>query len=257
MSDNNFNRAPRVKNALDNQKLKLQAKNEQGRNANLSWNLFSNNPRVTVWTGVDGDKDNGKITGAFDTLGFFQFLEGLKMAIAFQPTEGAKDFRNKVELMRPNFKPGGGRPDGVVKASEVWFGKDTEGVVWLSLCAYNRPMIKFTLLPNEYHQFRHATGESLSPGEASTKLAAPAYIRALELIMAHLQVTEYKEPPPRDNQGGNRGGQGGGGGYGGGNRGGNGGGQGGGGTYDRRSSGGGGGSASGGGFSESDEDLPF
>jgi uncharacterized membrane protein YgcG len=249
MSDNNFNRTPRVKNALDNQKLKLQAKNEQGKNANLSWNLFSNNPRVTVWTGVDGDKDNGKITGAFDTLGFYQFLEGLKMAIAFVPTEGAKEFRQKVELMRPNFKPGGGRPDGVVKASEVWYGKDAEGVVWLSLCAYQRPMIKFVLIPNEYHQFRHATGEALSAGEASTKLAAPGYIRALELIMAQLQVVEYKEPPPRD-QGGNRGGQGGGG-YGGGNRG---GGQGGGGNYDRRNTGGGGGGDTG---TTGDDDLPF
>lgn len=250
MSDNNFNRTPRVKNALDNQKLKLQTKNEQGKNANLSWNLFSNNPRVTVWTGVDGDKDNGKITGAFDTLGFFQLLEGLKMAIAFVPTEGAKEFRNKVELMRPNFKPGGGRPDGVIKASEVWYGKDADGVVWLSLCAYQRPMLKFTLLPNEYHQFRHATGEAVSAGEASCKLAAPAYIRALELIMAQLQVVEYKEPPPRDQQGGgNRGG--GGGGYGGG--------QGGGGNYDRRNGGGGGSSApAGGGFdTASDGDLPF
>lgn len=249
MSDNNFNRTPRVKNALDNQKLKLQAKNEQGRNANLSWNLFSNNPRVTVWTGVDGDKDNGKITGAFDTLGFYQFLEGLKMAIAFRPTEGAKEFRNKVELMRPNFKPGGGRPDGVVKASEVWYGKDADGVVWLSLCAYQRPMIKFILVPNEYHQFRHATGEALSPGEASTLLAAPAYIRALELIMAQLQVVEYKEPPPRDN---NRGGGGGsGGGY---NRG-----SGGGGNYDRRSdsSSSGGSSGGGGGFDGGNDDLPF
>lgn len=254
MSDNNFNRAPRTKNALDNQKLKLYSKNEQGRNASLSWNLFSNNPRVTVWTGVDGDKDNGKITGAFDTLGFYQFLEGLKMAIAFRPTEGAKEFRNKVELMRPNFKPGGGRPDGVVKASELWYGKDQDGVVWLSLCAYNRPMIKFTLVPNEYHRFTHATGESLSAGEGSTLLAAPAYVRTLELFMAHLQVVEYKEPPPRDNQRG--GGQGGGGGYGGGNRGGN-GGQGGGGTYDRRGSGGGG--SSGGGFSDDagGDDLPF
>ena len=254
MSDNNFNRTPRVKNALDNQKLKLQAKNEQGKNANLSWNLFSNNPRVTVWTGVDGDKDNGKITGAFDTFGFYQFLEGLRMAIAFQPTEGAKEFRNKVELMRPNFKPGGGRPDGVIKASEVWYGKDAEGVVWLSLCAYQRPMIKFILVPNEYHQFRHSTGEALSAGEASARLAAPAYIRALELIMAQLQVVEYKEPPPRDNQGGNRGGQGGGG-YGGGNRG----GQGGGGNYDRRNGGGGGSAPTGGGFDDGggDGDLPF
>jgi hypothetical protein len=255
MSDNNFNRAPRVKNALDNQKLKLQAKNETGRNANLSWNLFSNNPRVTVWTGVDGDKDNGKITGAFDTLGFYQFLEGLKVAIAFRPTEGAKEFRNKVELMRPNFKPGGGRPEGVVKASEVWYGKDAEGVVWLSLCAYQRPMIKFPLLPNEYHRFCHATGETLSAGEASTLLAAPAYIRALELIMAQLQVVEYKEPPPRDP---NRGGGSGGGNYGGGNRGGN-GGSGGGGNYDRRNSGGGssGGSGGGGSFDDGGEDLPF
>lgn len=256
MSDNNFNRAPRAKNALDNQKLRLYAKNDQGRNASLSWNLFSNNPRVTVWTGVDGDKDNGKITGAFDTLGFYQFLEGLKMAIAFRPTEGAKEFRNKVELMRPNFKPGGGRPDGVVKASEVWYGKDQDGVVWISLCAYNRPMIKFTLVPNEYHRFTHATGESLSAGEASMMLAAPAYVRVLELIMAQLQVVEYKEPPPRDNQGGNRGGQGGGG-YGGGNRGGNGGQGGSGGTYDRRNSSGGGGS-SGGGFDDAGtDDLPF
>lgn len=241
------NRTPRVKNALDDVKLRLSAKNQDGRNATFRFELVANNPRAVVYTNVEGDKDNGKIQGAFNSMGFYSFLELMKEAIAFKPSEATPEWKNKIELMRPNFKPGGGRPDGVVLAATLWVGKNREGLVWLSLIAYQRPTIKFIITNDEYHKFVHGTGEQYSPGEAS-ELAAKGYVRLLELVMASAKDTHYKEPPPRENRGGQGGGQGGYNGGGGGNRGGYGGGggqgggyngggnrgQGGGGSYDTR-----------------------
>lgn len=245
MADNNFQRPQRKKNALDNRKLNLTAKNEQGKMASLIWGLYSNNPRITVYTNIEGDKDNGRVSANMDTPTFYSFLVLLRMAIKFRPTENEPEKKWKVENMRPNFKPGGGRPDGYVTESELWVGKDREGCVWMCVTAYNRPRVKFVFGSSEYHNIFHGTGEQFSKAESSV-LAAEGYADLLAPMLANLQVTEWIEPQPKgDRQGG------GGGGYRGGNNSGGGG---------YRNNNGGGNSNSGGGGGDSfdgGDDIPF
>lgn len=232
MADGNFQRAPRKKNALDNIKLRIAANNPDGKRATMAVILVSNNPRIQVYTNMPGDKDEGRFSANFSTLGFYSLLALLRRAIDFKATPEIPDYRDKVVVMRPNFKPGGGRPDGVVPAGDVWVGKDKEGRVWMCPMSYKMSSIKFIITNDEYHKFEHSTGEAFSEAEASV-LAAEGYYHLLSHMTAVVQVTEWVEPPPRDPNagGGNRGG-GQGGGY-------NSRPAGGGGTFDRRSSGGG------------------
>lgn len=210
---------PRKKIALDNRKLVLSAPcpTAQGKFSTLSWGLVNNNPRLVVYTNDPADaterNDNGRISANLDAPNFFAFLEMLREVLA-----APGPLRLKMENKNYIF-PGGKRSEKPVVVSELLVGKGDDGVVWICVAAYDkeRPKIKFQLLPVEFHQLYHQTGEKFSPGEAS-KLYATGYIRMLEGMMVNLLCTEWVEPPPREprgggnNRGGGRGGYGGGGG---------------------------------------------
>lgn len=204
----NGNQFPqRKKNVLDDRKLRLSTKNEQGKWANLSFGVFNNNPRVTVYTGIDGDKDNGRISGNMDTPAFYVFLDTLAKVIDFVPTEENKDIKYKIENKRPNFQKGGGRPNGTVTESELWFGKSASGVIWMSVTGYQRPKVQFKFGEGiEYHSFFHGNGEPFTEAELS-KAFAKAYLEALYGIIPVLKTTDYVEPQPKQQNGGYNGGQ--------------------------------------------------
>lgn len=213
MSDNNngYRGPARKKNALDNRKLRLTAKNAEGRQATLGVTLVNNNPRITVYPNLQGDTQ--PVQAKFDLPGFEALLVLLERAIAFKPGTEA-EFRKKAVTMRPNFKGQGQRPDGVVTDAECWVGKDKEGCIWICVNQYQKPAIKFIIINNEYLQFRHSTDEQFSVADAS-ELYATAWVRMLSRLLSNVAVTEFVEEKPRDQQGGNnnRGG-GNGGGYG-------------------------------------------
>lgn len=232
--------APRPTNALNNQKLKLWASNGAGKNASLSFGFVGNNPRINVYTNIENDRDNGRISANMDIPVFIAFLNILKQAIDFKPTEATPDFKVKIENKRPNFKPGAEKGSKVTE-SELWVGKDNEGVVWLSVTAYQRPKIKFPFSLSDYHALQHSTGEFFTKGEASV-LCAKAYHQFLMNLIPIFAHAMWEEPKKKEGQGGggnyNRGGGNGGGG---------------GGNYNR----GGGGSAPADDFSDGGDDIPF
>lgn len=247
----------RVASPLDDRKMKLLTKNAEGKDATLAVTFFRDkfnrvNPRLTCYPNLQSDRDG--INAKFDQRGFEGFLAMLKMAIDFRPTEQTPEFRKKVATLRPNFKPGGGRPDGVVTDCDVMVGQDKAGCVWVSLIQYQRTPIKFIITHDEYLKFEHQTGEAFSAGDAS-KLAATGWHRVVSGVVEHVRITQYQPEPPREpyngggaNGGGNRGGY---------NNAGNGGG--GSGNYDRRGANGGGGGQSRDAVAEVDGegDLPF
>jgi uncharacterized membrane protein YgcG len=234
----NFQRPERIKNALDNRKLNLSAPTPgvQGKYASLIWGLYSNNPRLTVYTNDPNDSGEqngyGKISANLDGPTFFAFLELLKIAVA-----APGEFKDKVENKNFIF-PGGKRSERPVVVSELWAGKDKDGLIWISVTARDRPKIKFPITNPDFHQFLHGDGTPYAPAETS-KLFALGYINMLDKMMAHLMVTLWVEPEKKNPPGG-------GGNYGGGG--------GGGGGYNRGGSGGGGGGTSAGGDGD---DIPF
>lgn len=206
MSDNNF-RVERVKNALDNRKLNLSTPTpgHVGKYASLIWGLYANNPRITVYTNDPNDqgasKDYGKIMAKLDAPVFFAFLELLTRA-----TEESTPLDWKAKLENKNFIfPGGKRSDAPVVVSELWVGKDKEGMVWISIVDRNkeRPRIKFLIGTSDFHRFLNADGTPMDAGETS-QMFAKGYIKLLQQMMSTMLCTHWVEPEAKPQTGGNR-----------------------------------------------------
>lgn len=242
----NFQPSPRKKIALDNRKLSLSApvpNTTPPQYARLDWGLFTNNPRITVYTNDPNDQqnENGKIAAHLDARVFMELMQKIYTVV-----DGPNGYKEKLDCNNYTFY-GGQRSKAPELVSEVWFGKDDDGVVWISVVdakKRDRPKIKFKIQTPDFHRFVKANGEPFSPGEGSLA-ATKGYVRLLENLMTHLMVMEYKEPEPKGQGGGGRGNYGGGGGqrgnYGGG-----------GGGYNRGGNQGGGSDDSGGG-----DEIPF
>ncbi len=194
---------PRKKIALDNRKLSLSAPcpSAPGKRSSLSWRLVSNNPRITVYTNDPADmtekNQNGLIAAALDAPVFFTLMQML-----YKIVDGPNNVKEKIENKNYIF-PAGKRSEKPLVVSEIIIGKDEEGVVFISVVAYDksRPRIKFELLPNEFHALYHQNGQQFTKEEAS-KLYAVGYLRCLEGLMTHLLVTEWVEPEKKEDNGG-------------------------------------------------------
>ena len=199
------NMAPRKKIALDNRKLNLFAPcpSAPGKFASMSWRLVSNNPRITVYTNDPADmtekNSNGLIAAALDAPVFFMLMK-----LLYKIVDAAPGTKEKIENKNFIF-PGGKRSEKPVVVSEIIVGKDDDGVVFISVVAFDktRPRIKFELVPGEFHSLYHQSGQQFTKAEAS-ELFARGYIQCLEGLMTHLLVTEWVEPEKKDNGNNNR-----------------------------------------------------
>ena len=217
MADNNrgFTPTPRKKNALDSKKLNLVAPcpTAPGKRSSLIWGVYSNNPRLTVYTGDPEDSSErtgyGKIAANLDTPTFFAFIEMLEAA-----AKSTEECKQKIDNKGFTWF-GGKRSEVPVVVNSLIVGKDAEGCVWVSVVADNRPIIKFFIGPSEFHVLYHSTGKPFSKAEASS-LYAVAYCQLLRNMVGNVLVTEYTEEvakKPFNQTGGNNNQNGGGGGY--------------------------------------------
>lgn len=190
MADNNFQPPVRKKIALDNNKLNLSAEcpTAAGKYSKLLWGFHNNNPRITVYTGDPSestDKTNyGRIIANLDLPILYSFFELLERSITEE-----NGFKAKIENKNFTFY-GGKRSDAPVVVSELWVGKDKEGVVWMSVVMKDRPMIKFSLVPSTYHNLYHGDGTAFTKSEASVCFAK-GYSYLLKQIYAQLSLTEF------------------------------------------------------------------
>jgi len=192
MSD--FTPPPRAKTALDNRKLNLNTAcpSAKGKFSSLIWGIHANNPRITVYTNDPNDtKDYGKISANLDMPVFYTFLALLNEVI-----EAPGELKYKLENKNFIF-PGGKRSEKPVVTSELWFGKDKEGLIWISVTARDRPKIKFVFTHSDFHSFQQADGTPLSEAEVS-KYVARGYVSILENMVADLAAANYVEPVKRD-----------------------------------------------------------
>jgi hypothetical protein len=196
-----FTPQARAKNGLDNNKLNLSVPcpADPSKKSSLIWGFHANNPRLTVYTNVPddqgADKGYGKISANLDMPVFFGFLHLLNQTIAH-----VGEIKNKIENKNFIF-PGGKRSERPVVVSELWVGKDADGVVWLSVTAKDRPKIKFTFGTSDFHKFVHGDGTPFTDGEMSVAFAS-GYVNILEKMMTNMAVSHYVEPVKKDNGGG-------------------------------------------------------
>lgn len=138
---------------------------EGNKRAILSWSIREQYPRVSVFTNVDSDKagpGKGVINAAFDLDHFMIFLDRLE-AIA----RGATDVKEKATVKHfPRDEAGNIKGDREV-TSEVWYGKDQDGMVWISVQQPQRPKIAFKITLSDFHEFFNKTGQPATAAEGS------------------------------------------------------------------------------------------
>jgi hypothetical protein len=186
-----FQPPARKKIALDNNKLNLVTKcpTASDKDSKLVWGFYSNNPRITVYTGDPSENgvekyNYGRIVANLDIPTVFVLFTKLEEAITAE-----NGFKDKVENKNFTFY-GGKRSDAPVVQSEVWFGKDKDGIIWLSVTAKERPVIKFPIVPSDFHNFYHGDGTQYTKAEAS-QACAKGYLGFLKMLYANIATTEF------------------------------------------------------------------
>jgi hypothetical protein len=246
------------KTAFNVSKLGLSAPNPQikGVYANLRFDIFQNNPRISVDTRDPNklNKENhfGRIEAAMTGGDLYTILEALDYA-----TKSKEEWKTKIECYGNEWVNGQKSKD-ITLMSSVWVGRDAEGGIFISVVKENTkdwPVIKFLFGPTDqrYTKWYHGDGTPYTKQQAS-QLYAKGYVNMLRSLYAAVMDTHYWDSQANF-PGGQR--QGGGGGW---NRGGQGGGGGGGNNYGNRQQGGGGGGGSAPAKASEDvmdDDMPF
>jgi len=195
MSD--FRPPERVKNALDNRKLHLSTRcpGDNTKWSSFTWQLVANNPRLVVWTNDPNDtgesNNYGKIVANLDMPTFTAFLDRLGNLIDHQGEK--KEYLENYNFIFPR----GVKSETPVLISTLYFGKDKDGLIWVSLVSKNRPIIKFTFGESDFHHFFNGDG-SPAGKDAVSQYYAKAYVKVLYGVMETLLVNNWVEPPKKD-----------------------------------------------------------
>lgn len=139
-----------------------------GKKSSLRWSIYGTNPRITINTNNEADKNvnYGMINAGMDPVTFFLLLDLLEK-IAKDDT---KPNKMKLDCLTTSKTDDGGRTQPFLN-SEVWIGKDDEGICWISVVAKDRPKIKFNFTMSDYHKLHKATGGPFTESEISCMLA--------------------------------------------------------------------------------------
>ncbi len=180
---------------------KLSMSSSQGR-AKLRFGVFRNNPRVTVYTNEESDKNNnfGMITAALDPIVYGSLMQKLKDLLT---SENGTKFRIENFTLGERDEKGKRHP---VHTNDVMVGKDESGVYWISVIASDRPKFKFEFGNFPFHKFYKTDGTEMSKSELS-EVALKASVKLLTNVYTTYITTDYEHTPPAQfNKGGNSGG---------------------------------------------------
>jgi len=202
--DSGRNFTPRKKNALDNYafNIRVPVPNEKGKFSSLNWEISRNSLGIKIYTGFSSDQGNqgGMLRARLDGISFYAFLELIKVAL-----EAKEEWKGKIEYSDYTFF-GGKRSDAPQLVSTVYVGRNSEGMIWISVIdntKKDRPRIQFPFGCGRNHKLKHADGADYSIAEQS-QLVAKAYYNMLSNLGSMVAVREYVEPPKKEfNRGGN------------------------------------------------------
>ena len=193
MSEEKMSDVPQVR-IFDLDKLTMYAPTPgvEGQRAKLAWGIRMGYPRLTVFTNDPADKENqgGIIRAPMDPKTFMAFLDLMRGII--RSSDEAKP--RKIDMFTAKYE--NDRPTREKElVSELWYGRNADGIIWISVVAPNRPKIVFHFTVSEYHAFYKPSGEAFTPAEASS-LAASAAIALLDRLMGSLFESDIHDPKP-------------------------------------------------------------
>lgn len=147
----------------------------QGKRSKLAWSVRDGAPRITIFTNDPKDQTNkGVIYAPMNPETFYIFADLFEDAI-----KGPSGAKYKIDcLTSARDSAGNLKPEEKALLSEIWFGKDENGLVWISCVSATRPKIKFIFRVSDYHRI-FIDGEALTEAKASCAQAM-ATIRILK-----------------------------------------------------------------------------
>lgn len=191
---NQQQRAPLPRTAFDEIKLRLSGPRQEGgkRPPNLRVSVIRNNPRIDVFTNIEGDVDNGRISAPMEALTMFALIVKVEDIAKGEPDTQVK-IANKT-----------GAPGQQKILSHTIVGKDKEGRVFISVIAQNRPRIKFMFLPSDWHEMAHKDGTPYEEAELSC-VYARAWAKMMTELCPNVMDTHFQESDYQKNAGNNKG----------------------------------------------------
>jgi hypothetical protein len=199
MSDNNVTLKKKTVFSGTHMQLSAPCPTAKGKFSSLLLD-FSNNgsPRLIVRTGDPADQGNdyGRIQAALNPQIFNILILLVKKAI-----QSPKADKWKIECHNYD-RVDGQRAQELSHISDVWVGRDDEGVIFISVLAKNaanRPVIKFNFAPKDsrYHPIFHGNASAFSKSEMS-QLVAESFILSWEHMASMVMVENYVPPPAPD-----------------------------------------------------------
>lgn len=179
--------APIKKTALSNPKLFLHATNDEGTEARYLVSLVNNNPRISVFTNIKSDQtpenSNGRLNANLDLPTFYLFLDLIE-----EIANGPSDTKSYIENYGHRTVEGV-REERQQLLSELWVGKDSNGIVWSSVTMPGRPNIKFEFKISGYHRL-FKNGQPISK-DAESKAVALSMVKVFRDITANVATDEF------------------------------------------------------------------
>lgn len=146
----------------------------------MSWSIKNGYPRVSVnTTGVRSDVvDYTKlITAPFDYINLLSALDDFKDVI-----NSEKDCIRRVDCLNNKFVDGK-RTDEIYVQATVYFIKDKEGVIYISVIEQGKQKLKFKVAAKGYVRFYDAQGNVIDNEGEKSKRFALKYLDVLKMLM--------------------------------------------------------------------------
>lgn len=170
---------------LYNYTLFAPAVEEGGKQARLSVSFMDNRPRFTLYTNVSTDENKGIASVGYYADLFFGILDEFEKVLDMEPGM-VIPIRNFTDVRTDEGKRTGEK----IISSQLNFGKDESGVIYIQLVAQGRTKLKFHFRLSEYHQIFTADKKPLTEEEGS-KLVARGWLKgirsACEKVCSELQ----------------------------------------------------------------------
>lgn len=164
--------------------------NQPGKRARMNFGTFNHNPRITVFSGIPSDKE--PITAPMDIPTALMFLDSFEKIV-----RGENGGKGSLGCYRGEFKDGK-NTGNKLHMSDIFFGKDEEGKVWILLKKEGKPEIQFYFGLSAYHTLRISGGQ-LTEGDTSCFMAL-GHIRALRKVVLDLADKPMIKPAGQPGQ---------------------------------------------------------
>lgn len=139
---------------------------EGGKQARLSFSFMDGRPRLSLFTNVSTDEKKGIVSTGFYPEIFYSILDACEGVLNAAPGT-CINVRNLTSVRNEDGRPTGEK----IVSSQLVFGKNDEGILYISLLAQGLTKIKFFFKMSEYHQVFKEDKTPISEEEGSIMVA--------------------------------------------------------------------------------------